>query len=112
MLVPDAEPEKGFYYRSDHFNFAKVGVPALNTDDGVIYVGKDEGFGRQKKDEYTASRYHAPADEVQDDWDLSGYAEQLKLLMAVGIRVANADSYPEWKPGNEFKAVRDKALGR
>lgn len=112
VLVPDAEPEKGFYYRSDHFNFAKVGVPALNTDDGVAYVGKDEGFGRQKKDEYTASRYHAPADEVQDDWEFSGYAEQLKLLMAVGIRVANADSYPEWKPGNEFKAVRDKALGR
>ncbi|HUF46593.1 MAG TPA: M28 family peptidase [Vicinamibacterales bacterium] len=111
-LSPDAEPEKGFYYRSDHFNFAKVGVPALNTDDGILYVDQPEGFGRQKKDEYTASRYHAPSDEIDPAWDLSGYAEQLKLLMAVGVRVANADRFPEWKPGNEFKAMRDKMLGR
>jgi Zn-dependent M28 family amino/carboxypeptidase len=112
VLVPDAEPEKGFYYRSDHFNFAKVGVPALNTDDGVDYVGKPAGFGREKKDEYTATRYHAPSDEVQAEWDLAGYAEQLKLLMAVGVRVANADRFPEWKPGNEFRAVREKSLNR
>jgi Zn-dependent M28 family amino/carboxypeptidase len=112
VLVPDAEPEKGFYYRSDHFNFAKVGVPALDTDDGLDYVDKPAGFGKQKKDEYTATDYHAPSDEVKPDWDLSGYAEQLKLLMAVGVRIANADRYPEWKPGNEFRAVRERALGR
>jgi Zn-dependent M28 family amino/carboxypeptidase len=111
-LSPDAEPEKGFYYRSDHFNFAKVGVPALNTDDGIEYVGKADGFGREKKDYYTANDYHSPSDHVKPDWDLSGYAENLKLLMAVGVRVANADRYPEWKPGNEFKAIRDKALGK
>ena len=111
-LSPDAEPEKGFYYRSDHFNFAKVGVPALNTDDGIEYIGKPEGFGREKKDFYTANDYHSPSDHVKPDWDLSGYAENLKLLMAVGYRVANADRYPEWKPGNEFKAIRDKALGK
>jgi Zn-dependent M28 family amino/carboxypeptidase len=111
-LTPDAEPEKGFYYRSDHFNFAKVGVPALNTDDGIEYVDKPAGFGRQKKEEYTATDYHQPSDEMKPDWDWSGYAENLKLLMAVGYRVANADRYPEWKPGNEFKAIRDKSLGR
>jgi len=112
VLVPDTEPEKGFYYRSDHFNFAKAGVPALDIDDGIAYIGKPEGFGREKKDEYTATRYHAPSDEMQSEWDLTGYAEQLKLFMAVGVRVANADKFPEWKPGNEFKAIRDKALGR
>ena len=111
-LSPDAEPEKGFYYRSDHFNFAKVGVPALYADDGVQYVGKPDNFGREKKDFYTANDYHSPSDEVKPDWDLSGYAENLELLMAVGVRVANADRFPEWKPGNEFKAIRDKMLGR
>ena len=111
-LSPDAEPEKGFYYRSDHFNFAKVGVPALNTDDGIEYLGKPEGFGRDKKNEYTKNDYHGPSDQVKPDWDLSGCAETLKLLMAVGYRIANADRYPQWKPGNEFKAIRDKSMGR
>jgi Zn-dependent M28 family amino/carboxypeptidase len=107
-LRADAEPEKGFYYRSDHFNFAKVGVPALATDDGIEYVDKPADFGAAKKAEYTAHLYHGPNDEVQADWDLSGYAEQAKLLMAVGYRVAIADRYPEWRPGNEFRAIRDK----
>jgi Zn-dependent M28 family amino/carboxypeptidase len=112
VLKPDAEPEKGFYYRSDHFNFAKVGVPALDTDDGVEYLGKPEGYGKQKKDEYTANDYHQPSDQVRPDWDLSGYAEQAQLLMAVGYRVANAERMPEWKPGNEFRAVREKSIKR
>jgi Zn-dependent M28 family amino/carboxypeptidase len=110
VLAPDAEPEKGFYYRSDHFNFAKVGVPALSTDAGIDYVGKPEGYGRKKKDEYTANDYHAPSDEVKPDWDMSGYAEQAKLLLAVGFRVAQADAKPEWTPGNEFRAVREASL--
>ena len=110
VLVPDAEPEKGFYYRSDHFNFAKGGVPALDTDDGLQYVGKPADFGRKKKDEYTASDYHSPSDEVKPDWDLSGLAEQGKVLMAVGYRVAQADKFPQWKPGNEFKAIREKTI--
>jgi len=110
VLKPDAEPEKGFYYRSDHFNFAKVGVPALDTDDGLDVVGKPADYGKKKKDEYTANDYHSPSDEVKPDWDLSGYSEQVKLLFAVGYRVAQADKYPEWKPGNEFRAVREKML--
>jgi Zn-dependent M28 family amino/carboxypeptidase len=110
VLVPDAEPEKGFYYRSDHFNFAKVGIPALDTDDGLEYVGKPPGFGQKKKDEFAANDYHSPSDQVKPDWDLSGLGEEAKLLMTVGYRVAQADKYPEWKPGNEFRAAREKSL--
>jgi Zn-dependent M28 family amino/carboxypeptidase len=112
VLVPDAEPEKGFYYRSDHFNFAKVGVPALYKDDGIEYIGKPEGYGTEKRDYYTANDYHAPSDEVKPDWDLSGLAEDAKLLLAVGYRIAQADEYPEWKEGSEFKAIRERMLGR
>jgi Zn-dependent M28 family amino/carboxypeptidase len=109
-LRPDPEPEKGFYYRSDHFNFAKQGVPALYTDTGVDFVGKPAEYSQQKRDEYTANDYHKPSDEIKPDWDLSGAAEDAQLLIAVGLRVANADRMPEWKPGNEFKAKRDEML--
>ncbi len=109
-LKPDAEPEKGFYYRSDHFNFAKVGVPALDSDDGSDVVGQPAGWGQKKKDEYTAGIYHQPSDQVRADWDMTGYAQDAKMLFAVGYRVAQADKLPEWKPGNEFKAIRDKSL--
>jgi Zn-dependent M28 family amino/carboxypeptidase len=109
-LRPDPESEKGFYYRSDHFNFAKQGVPALYTDTGVDFVGKPPEYSKQKRDEYTNKDYHAPSDEVKPDWDLSGAREDAQLLLAVGYRVARADKYPEWKPGNEFKARREAML--
>jgi Zn-dependent M28 family amino/carboxypeptidase len=111
-LRPDPEPEKGFYYRSDHFNFAKQGVPALYTDTGVEFIGKPPEYSQQKRDEYTNKDYHAPSDEVKPDWDLSGAVEDALLLYAVGYRVANADRFPEWKPGNEFKAKREEMLKR
>ena len=110
VLKGDPEPEKGFYYRSDHFNFAKVGVPALNTDEGVDFIGKPATFGQQVRDRYTADRYHKPSDEITPDWDLSGLAEDVQLLFAVGYRVAQADTYPAWSAGNEFKAIRDAQL--
>jgi Zn-dependent M28 family amino/carboxypeptidase len=109
-LRSDPEPEKGFYYRSDHFNFAKQGVPALYTDSGIDFVGKDPDYGKKKRDEYTENNYHAPSDEIRPDWDLSGAVDDAQLMLAVGYRVANADHYPEWKPGNEFKAKRDQML--
>jgi len=112
VLRPDPEPEKGFYYRSDHFNFAKQGVPALDPNDGIDFVGKPAGWGQKKRDEYTANDYHKPSDEIKPDWDLSGAVEDLKLLLTVGYRVAQTDKYPEWKPGNEFKAKRDAMLKR
>lgn len=110
VLRPDPEPEKGFYYRSDHFNFAKVGVPALDPNDGIAFIGKPADWGRKKRDEYTEHDYHKPSDEIKPDWNLSGAAEDLRLLMTVGYRVANADKIPEWKPGTEFKARRDEMM--
>ncbi len=111
-LRPDAEPEKGFYYRSDHFNFAKKGVPALDPDAGTTFIGKPAEYGKQKRDEYTSTDYHAPSDHIKPDWDLSGAAEDGRLFLAVGYRLAQADRFPEWRAGNEFKAARDKMLGR
>jgi Zn-dependent M28 family amino/carboxypeptidase len=111
-LRPDPEPEKGFYYRSDHFNFAKEGVPALYTDSGIEFLGKSPEYAKQKRDEYTERDYHAPSDEIKPDWDLSGAIEDVQLMMAVGLRVANAEKYPEWKPGNEFKAKRDEMVNK
>ena len=106
----DAEPEKGFYYRSDHFNFAKQGVPALNPDSGVDYIGKPPEYARQVRAEWNEKRYHTPLDVVLPDWDLTGTREDLTVLFAVGYRVAQADKFPEWKPGNEFQAKRDAML--
>jgi Zn-dependent M28 family amino/carboxypeptidase len=110
VIKPDAEPEKGFYYRSDHFPFAKLGVPALNPDEGTDYVGKPADYGRKVRDEYTANDYHKPSDRVRADWDMSGAAQDLQLYWTVGYRVAQADRCPEWKPGTEFKAVREAQL--
>jgi Zn-dependent M28 family amino/carboxypeptidase len=109
-IVADPESEKGFFYRSDHFEFAKEGVPALYADAGVNYVGKPEGYGLQKRNEYTANDYHKPTDEVKPDWDLSGAVEDGQMLFEVGYRVAQSSKWPEWKPGTEFKAKREAML--
>jgi Zn-dependent M28 family amino/carboxypeptidase len=109
-LNPDPAPERGGYYRSDHFEFAKQGVPALDIHPGTDYVGKDPGFGRQKLDDYTMNNYHKVTDEIKPGWDLSGEAQDMQLLFDVGLRVANGAGYPEWKPGNEFKAKRDAMM--
>ncbi len=110
VIRPDPEPEKGGFYRSDHFNFAKQGVPALDPDPGIDFVGKPADYGTKVRDDYTALYYHQPSDIVRPDWDLSGAVEDLKVFFAVGYRVAEADKFPEWKPGNEFKAKRDAML--
>jgi Zn-dependent M28 family amino/carboxypeptidase len=107
---PDAEPEKGFYYRSDHFEFAKQGVPALDIDAGTEFVGKPAGYGMQKRDEYTDKDYHKPSDEVKPDWDLSGAVDDARVLFKVGYAVAQADALPQWKAGTEFKAKRDSMM--
>jgi Zn-dependent M28 family amino/carboxypeptidase len=106
----DAEPEKGFYYRSDHFNFAKQGVPALNPDSGVDYIGKPPEYAKQVRQEWNEKRYHTPLDVVLPDWDLTGTRDDLTVLFAVGYRVAQADKFPEWKAGNEFRAKREAML--
>ncbi len=109
-IKADPEPEKGFFYRSDHFEFAKQGVPALDPDGGDDYINKPAGYGKQKREEYTKKDYHGPTDEVKADWDLTGAVDDLQLLFLVGHNVANGDKWPEWKPGTEFKAKREAML--
>jgi Zn-dependent M28 family amino/carboxypeptidase len=112
VLTPDPEPEKGFYYRADHFEFARQGVPALYTGAGVDYLGRPAGWGQRKRDEYTANDYHQPSDEIKPDWDLSGAAEDVRLLFLTGWEVAQSPAVPEWKPGAEFRARREEMLTR
>ncbi len=107
---PDPEPEKGFFYRSDHFNFAKQGVPALDPGTGTEFIGKPEGWGMKMREEYTTKHYHRPSDDVKDYWDLSGLVEDAQLFLTVGYRIAETARLPEWKPGAEFKAKRDAVL--
>lgn len=109
-LSGDAEPEKGFYYRSDHFNFAKQGVPAFYPEAGIEFTGKPAGYGMQKREEYTTTNYHKPQDEIKADWDMGGAVLDLKLVFTMGYRVANAAKMPEWRAGNEFRATREKSL--
>ena len=82
---PDPEPEKGFYYRSDHFSFAKVGVPAFDPDAGVDFIGKPEGWGMKTRQKFTAEDYHKPSDKIKEDWDLSGAVEDCQLYFLGGI---------------------------
>ena len=110
VMNPNSQPEKGTFYRADNFEFSKVGLPSLYTGAGRDVIGKPPGFGQEKKDEYVAKHYHQPSDEVNAEWDLSGAAEDLRLLLAVGYRVANAEKFPEWKAGGEFKAKRDEMM--
>ena len=110
-ISPDPDPGKGSFYRSDHFEFAKQGVPALDPGEPTKYIGKSPEFAKQKRDDYTEHDYHKPSDEVKPDWDLSGAVEDAQLLFVIGYNVLQGDKYPEWKPGTEFKAARDKSLG-
>ncbi len=107
---PDPAPENGGYYRSDHFPFAKQGVPAINSGGGREYAGKPPEWGKKIREEYTANDYHKPSDNIRADWDLSGAVEDLQYYWMMAYRVAEADKYPEWKPGTEFKAKRDAMM--
>ncbi|MYI73885.1 MAG: M28 family peptidase [Acidobacteria bacterium] len=106
-LAPDPEPEKGFYYRSDHFSFARAGIPAFYADPGVEYLDKPPGYGIEKRAEYTANDYHAVSDEVKPDWDLSGAVEDLNFMYRMGARLAGDSDWPEWSETSEFRAVRE-----
>ena len=109
---PDPEPERGGYFRSDHFPFAKQGVPAINAGGGNEFIGKPPDYGRTVRDVYTAKHYHKPSDEVRSDWDLAGAVNDLSLYFTIGYRVAQAPVWPAWKAGSEFKARREKMLAR
>ncbi len=109
-VKPDPMPEKGSYYRSDHFPFAREGVPALASGGGIEVIGKAPDYGRRLREEYIANDYHKPSDVVKPDWDMSGAIQDLQYYWMVGYRIAQAEKYPEWRPGTEFKAKRDEQL--
>ena len=105
---PEPTPSAGYYFRSDHFNFAKIGIPALYTNTGVDHAEKGIEHGKELQLEYTAKYYHKPSDEYDADrWDLEGAVEDVTLLYQVGKRLAFSDKWPNWKEGSEFKAARD-----
>jgi Zn-dependent M28 family amino/carboxypeptidase len=111
VLRGDPKPENGGYFRSDHFPFAKQGVPAINAGGGDDYIGRPAGWGQQVSDAYTAQHYHKPSDEIRPDWNLSGALEDLQIYYAIGARAASTAEWPQWKPGSEFKARRDRMIG-
>ncbi|NOT09322.1 MAG: M28 family peptidase [Gemmatimonadales bacterium] len=110
ILKADPEPEKGFYYRSDHFNFAKQGVPAFYADAGTEVIGQPADFAMKQREKYTNEDYHKPTDEIKPEWNLAGAVQDLVLYLTIGYRVAQAATYPEWRPGNEFRAAREAQL--
>ena len=109
-IIPDPEPEQGHYYRSDHFSFGKVGVPAVSVDAGVDVVGKPAGWGRKASEDYREHRYHEPSDEFDPRWDWSEGQQMAQLGFWLGWDAANAATMPNWVPGDEFRGVRDRSM--
>ncbi|MDT8341565.1 MAG: M28 family peptidase [Longimicrobiales bacterium] len=109
-IVPDAEPEKGFFFRSDHFPFALAGVPALYFEHGRGYRGRPEGWGDSIQADYTANHYHAPSDEYSEEFVLDGAVQQGRLALLTILDIANDDGWPNWVAGSEFKAARDRMM--
>ena len=110
VVIPDPDPEAGYYYRSDHFNFAKIGIPALYPSEGTDHVEYGKEWSQEKRDEYRALNYHKPSDEYSSDWDLRGAIDDIRLYFAVGYRIANESTFPNWREGTEFKAKRDSMM--
>ena len=106
-LRAEPNPERGYYYRSDHFNFAKVGVPALYAESGEDSVEFGMEWGAERAQDYTDNRYHAPSDEYDPDWDLSGAAADILMFFDVVNTLSEESTFPNWFEGNEFKAIRD-----
>ncbi len=108
-ISPDARPSAGLYYRSDHFSFARVGIPAFSVEGGEQFVGKPGDFGKNAIADFTAKRYHQPADEYKDDWDFAGMEQYAQFGLLIGMDVANQEAMPTWKPGDEFLAARQSS---
>ena len=110
-IVPDPTPEAGYFYRSDHISLAKHGVPMLYADGGEDLREGGVEAGRAMAEDYRANRYHGPADEYSQDWEMSGMVENTELFYEVGSRLANSGDWPNWYEGNEFRALRDEQMG-
>ena len=110
-FAPDPHPEAGHFFRSDHFSFAKVGVPAVSFESGDDMVNGGVARGEALAQEYTAKHYHQPSDEWSPQWDFSGIANDGAMLHSVGERLANSPEWPNWAPDSEFRATRDRTAG-
>lgn len=104
----EPDPSGGWYFRSDHFNFAKVGIPSLYIENGSVSVEHGEEWGEAQKKKYNDERYHAPTDEYSKTWNLNGIVDDMRLLFDVGYKLSNEKNFPKWKTGSEFKAIREK----
>jgi Zn-dependent M28 family amino/carboxypeptidase len=107
-FTPDPRPEAGGFFRSDHFSFAKRGLPAISFRSGEDLVKGGVAAGKAASEAYTRDRYHQPADEFNPNWDLTGMAQDLAIVYDLGRELANSREWPEWKAGSEFKTARDK----
>jgi Zn-dependent M28 family amino/carboxypeptidase len=107
-IAPDPRPEAGSYFRSDHFSLAKVGVPALDAKGGIDIVGKGKDYGKKEQEDYTTNHYHARSDEYDPRWTFEGGMQDMELLYMIGKRLAFETSWPAWKPGSEFKVIRER----
>lgn len=102
----EQEPEKGYFFRSDHFNFAKKGVPALYAEGGYDHWTEGKDYAQEFRDKYTSENYHQPSDEYdRESWDLSGFIQDANLMLEIGLDLLNSDKWPEWKEGSEFKSI-------
>ncbi len=109
-VVPEAYPDKGSYYRSDHLSFARMGVPSAYLDAGTDLLGRPSGWGRKQHQAWEDAHYHQPTDDLRPDWNFEGAVEDAQLLFLLGVKVANAPHAPAWRPGDEFEAARHKSL--
>jgi Zn-dependent M28 family amino/carboxypeptidase len=109
-VKPDQFPDRGYYYRSDQFSFAKVGVPALYFDMGTDVIGRPPGWGKEQKEQWEMKKYHQPSDKLDASWNFEGMMEDAQLDMMAAWVIAQADAMPTWKPGDEFAAARKQAL--
>ncbi len=108
--IPDTEPEKGRFYRSDHFEFARQGVPSFYTHPGKDVIGQPAGTGKAREDGYTTVDYHKVTDEVKPWWNFEGAAADARLFFELGRQISTSQDWPQWKPGTEFKAKRDAMM--
>jgi Zn-dependent M28 family amino/carboxypeptidase len=110
VISPDPEPEKGYFYRSDHISLAKVGVPMIDPAGGYDLLEGGKEAGQAIRNDYREHHYHQPSDEWHADWNLEGPVSDLRALYTFGDTLANSESWPNWYPGNEFRTVRDKSM--
>ena len=110
VVVGDPFPDRGFFYRSDQFNFAKIGVPALYIYRSTDFIGRDPGWGKLRFTDYEEHRYHQPSDEFSETWNYDGMIEDARAGFWTGYLVANAPEMPAWRPGDEFEAARKTAI--